>query len=80
MTQIDDTLTSCPLPCVRRSDCDSDDDRPKKPVPDWARGKSLTGQLMQQLHMDPDEVFRQHAKTCTLDEVFAQASICMDST
>ena len=54
-----------------KSDFESDDDVPKKPVPDWARGKALVGQLMAQMYIDPDEVFQQHAKTCSLDEVFA---------
>ena len=54
-----------------KSDFESDDDGPKKPVPDWARGKALLGQLMAQMHIDPDEVFQQHAKTCSLDDVFA---------
>lgn len=55
-----------------RSDFESDeDDAPKKPVPDWARGKALVSQLMAQMYIDPDEVFQQHAKTCSLDEVFA---------
>lgn len=26
---------------------------------------------MAQMYVDPDEVFQQHAKTCSLDEVFA---------
>lgn len=54
-----------------KSDFESDDDVPKKPVPDWARGKALVGQLMAQMYIDPDEVFQQHANTCSLDEVFA---------
>ena len=55
-----------------RSDFESDEeDAPKKPVPDWARGKPLVAQLMAQMYTDPDEVFQQHAKTCSLDEVFA---------
>lgn len=99
-----------------RSDHDSDDDQPKKPVPEWARGERLRAQLIAQvgckapvriarrlpqlccrLHrcqlsctrltpaparllslvaapqtkVDPDEIFQQHQKTCSLDEVFA---------
>lgn len=53
-----------------KSDHDSDDDVPKKPVPDWARGKALMAQLAAQMYVDPDEVFQQHAKTCSLDQVF----------
>jgi hypothetical protein len=56
-----------------KSDFESDDEEPKKPVPDWARGKALVTQLMSQMYVDPDEVFQQHAKTCSLDDVFAGA-------
>jgi hypothetical protein len=42
-------------------------------VPDWARGKALSGQLMTQLYVDPDEVFQQHHKSCSLDDVFGRA-------
>jgi hypothetical protein len=55
-----------------KSDFESDDDEPKKPVPEWARGKALVTQLVAQTYIDPDEVFQHHNKTCTLDEVFAQ--------
>lgn len=55
-----------------RSDFESDDDEPKKPVPEWARGKALVSQLVAQTYTDPDEVFQHHNKTCSLDEVFAQ--------
>jgi hypothetical protein len=55
-----------------KSDFDSEgEDEPRKPVPEWARGRSLMAQLVAQMHIDPDEVFQQHAKTCSLDEVFA---------
>jgi len=59
----------------RRSDKDSDEDEaddaaPSKPVPDWARGRALAGQLAAQLAVDPDEIFQQRQKTCPLDEVF----------
>lgn len=56
-----------------RSDHASDDDVPKKPVPEWARGKTLMAQLVAQMYVDPDEVFQQHAKTCSLDQVFANS-------
>lgn len=56
-----------------RSDHASDDDVPKKPVPEWARGKTLMAQLAAQMYVDPDEVFQQHAKTCSLDQVFANS-------
>ena len=61
-----------PPPPPRRSDFESEDDQPKKPVPDWARGPALTQQLAAQLFVDPDEIFQHHTKTCSLDEVFAQ--------
>lgn len=54
-----------------KSDFESEDEEPKKPVPEWARGRALTAQLVAQMYVDPDEVFQQHAKTCSLDEVFA---------
>jgi hypothetical protein len=40
----------CVLLC--RSDHDSDDDQPKKPVPDWARGLQLRSQLVAQVGGD----------------------------
>eukprot|EP00884_Botryococcus_braunii_P010461 jgi/Botrbrau1/19416/Bobra.0338s0043.1 len=53
------------------SDDDScEDDRRRKPVPDWARGRALFGQLLSQAGVDPDEVFQQHSTTCPLDAVF----------
>ena len=66
---------ACPNPLTHpptcRSDFESDDDQPKKPVPEWARGKALMQQLVAQVYVDPDEVFQQHQKTCSLDDVFA---------
>jgi Inner centromere protein, ARK binding region len=59
-----------------RSDCDDsedDDDEPRKPVPEWARGQALWAQLQAQIKMDPDEIFQQHKKTCALNEVFGHA-------
>ncbi|KFM23229.1 hypothetical protein F751_3420 [Auxenochlorella protothecoides] len=44
-----------------KSDDSSDDEEPQKPVPEWARGKT---------HLDPDLIFQQQHKTCSLDEVF----------
>lgn len=44
--------------------------RRKKKIPGWARGQVLLRQLEGQRDVDPDEVFRPHLKTCSLDEVF----------
>ena len=56
-----------------RSDHDSDDGEPRnaKTVPHWARNPQLTAQLTAQQYTDPDEIFMQHQKTCSLDAVFA---------
>ena len=56
-----------------RSDSDESDDegRPAKPVPQWARSKNLNRQLRAQLSADPDEIFKAHETTCSLDEVFS---------
>ena len=63
------------LGCLcRDSDEDTDDEGPVKPVPDWARGKQLLSQLTAQVRTDPDEIFQQHLKTCTLDDVFKHGS------
>ncbi|RMZ53594.1 hypothetical protein APUTEX25_003416 [Auxenochlorella protothecoides] len=53
-----------------KSDDSSDDEEPQKPVPEWARGKVLQAQLLSQTHLDPDLIFQQQHKTCSLDEVF----------
>lgn len=42
-------LIPCCLPAICRSDHDSDDDQPKKPVPEWARGNQLRAQLVAQV-------------------------------
>ncbi|KAK9819775.1 hypothetical protein WJX72_002212 [[Myrmecia] bisecta] len=52
------------------SESEEEDEEPSKPVPEWARGRQLLAQLVSQLAVDPDEIFQQHAKTCSLDEVF----------
>lgn len=67
--------------CGGRSDCDDsedDDDEPRKPVPEWARGHALWAQLQAQFKMDPDEIFQQHKKTCALNEVFGHAGAPAD--
>jgi hypothetical protein len=58
-----------PTPLSRRSDFESDDDQPKKPVPDWARGRNLQKQLEEQQVVDPDGVFQSRGE-CELDAVF----------
>jgi hypothetical protein len=63
-----------------KSDHDSDDDQPKKPVPEWAKGNQLRAQLVAQTYVDPDEIFQQHQKTCSLDEVFANGKSKQDLT
>ena len=51
---------------------ESDDDEiPKKPVPDWARGQALHSQILAQFRVDPDEIFHYHEESCNLDDVFA---------
>lgn len=62
--------------CCRGDESDaesSEDDDPKKPIPEWARGRALMQQLASQVQTDPDEVFQQHRKTCSLDEVFGHS-------
>lgn len=64
------------MACCRGDDSDaesSEDDDPKKPIPEWARGRALMQQLASQVQTDPDEVFQQHRKTCSLDEVFGHS-------
>lgn len=68
------------LSCCRGDDSDaesSEDDDPKKPIPEWARGRALMQQLASQVQTDPDEVFQQHRKTCSLDEVFGHSGLLL---
>lgn len=51
---------------------------PKKRVPAWARGEELHKQLKAQRQQDPDAIFQQHEKTCSLDEVFANGKSKQD--
>ena len=39
--------------------------------PQWATEPYLSQQLLAQRALDPDEIFQQHANTCSLDEVFS---------
>ena len=63
-----------------RGDDDSDSESSsgsdaRKPIPEWARGRALMQQLASQVQQDPDEVFQQHRKTCSLDEVFGASGM-----
>ena len=67
-----------------RGDDDSDsesssDSDARKPIPEWARGRALMQQLASQVQQDPDEVFQQHRKTCSLDEVFGASGVTQAS-
>jgi hypothetical protein len=55
-----------------RSDSEESDDEGQaaKPVPQWAKSKNLSKQLQQQMKADPDEIFKAHATSCSLDDVF----------
>ncbi|KAI5062284.1 hypothetical protein GOP47_0022823 [Adiantum capillus-veneris] len=53
----------------KSSSDDEDDDKPKKPVPLWARKENLLQQLLWQQHVNPDRIFSS-AKTCSLAEIF----------
>ena len=46
MSTHSDHVPACPC---QRSDHDSDDDQPKKPVPEWAKGNQLRAQLVAQV-------------------------------
>ena len=58
-----------------RSDSEESDDecRPAKPVPQWAKSKNLSKQLQAQMSADPDEIFKAHETSCSLDDVFKTA-------
>lgn len=71
----------CPDECISyemspyRSGSDSDEDMganaPRKAIPRWARTELLVPLLTKQATLDPDEIFRNPSKTCSLDAVFA---------
>lgn len=53
------------------SDAEEDEDRPKKPVPDWARGPKLHDALKKQRDRDPEAVFGgRFDATCDLEALF----------
>ena len=58
-----------------RENSDSEDEdgesrRPRKPVPSWARSDALGPVLRAQAKVDPDDIFPNPSKTCSLDAVF----------
>ena len=52
------------------SDSEDEDERPRKPVPVWARGGELGSELSKQYQMDPDAIFRSMARSCALGDLF----------
>ena len=65
-----------------RSGSDSDEDiganAPRKAIPRWARTELLVPLLTKQATLDPDEIFRNPSKTCSLDAVFANTKEKID--
>ena len=55
----------------RGSDEESEDGDDTQLRPQWAVEPYLSQQLLAQRALDPDEIFQQHANTCSLDEVFS---------
>ena len=53
------------------SESEEDDARPRKPIPGWAQSDQLAPCLYRQAKVDPDEIFVNPSKTCSLDAVFA---------
>ena len=49
---------------------DGESRKPRKPIPSWARTDALVPVLKQQAKVDPDEIFPNPSKTCSLDAVF----------
>jgi hypothetical protein len=52
------------------SESEEDDARPRKPIPQWAHSDQLAPCLYRQAKVDPDEIFVNPSKTCSLDAVF----------
>ena len=52
------------------SDSEDEDERPRKPVPVWARGGELVPELTKQYQMDPDAIFRSLSRSCALGDLF----------
>ena len=51
---------------------DGESRKPRKPIPSWARTDALVPVLKQQAKVDPDEIFPNPSKTCSLDAVFTE--------
>ena len=52
------------------SDSENEEERPRKPVPAWARSDALGPVLYAQARADPDSIFIHPARTCSLTDVF----------
>ena len=62
-------------PYRENSDSEEEDGetrKPRKPIPSWARTDALVPVLKQQAKVDPDEIFPNPSKTCSLDAVFTE--------
>ena len=59
------------------SDTDEDEERgcPRKPIPDWARTDALVTALTKQASVDPDSIFQNTTKTCSLGSVFTSHTV-----
>ena len=53
------------------SESEEDDAKPRKPIPEWAHADQLAPCLYRQAKVDPDAIFVNTSKTCSLDAVFA---------
>jgi hypothetical protein len=54
-----------------KSGSDSDEEeRPRKPVPSWARTEAVLTALQTQVKADPDAIFMNPQRTCSLVDVF----------
>jgi Inner centromere protein, ARK binding region len=52
------------------SDSENEEEHPRKPVPAWARSEALGPVLYAQAKHDPDAIFLNPARTCSLSDVF----------
>lgn len=67
------TVESYPISPYCSSDSE-DDERPRKAIPNWARGEALVPQLKAQSYVDPDEIFPNPSLTCSLGKIFKKSS------